>query len=260
MFNVVDEVLPVNQIERVFRDFYSGSLGEADLEERLLRDVDEERFRSICQTALDGLSVRELNLWMLVERRARARERRVPYTASRTPAGLAAPVPGSAGSCPSASPASSPTVPNTQHSACGLRAACRIHSTPGRTPADLKQHELEQEWKLPPLAERYKRISTNRDIAETCNAEWVTPGHPLFEALHRHSLELAQTPLGTGACFHSITHGTPARLDLYRARHRNRGAATVKQRPWSSRPAAADDLNAPLNATVLDRVHAAMLL
>ena len=197
VFNVVGEVLPAAQIERVFREFYSGSLDEADLEERLLRDVDEESFRSICQTALEGLSVQKLNLGMLVERRARARERRV------VPERIARFISDSA-----------------EYAALRLQPARGLSHTfdPGRTPVDLKQYELDQDWKLPPLAARYQRISTNRYIAETCNAEWVTPGHPLFEALRRHSLKLAQTPLGIGACFHSLTYETPARLDLYRTR------------------------------------------
>ena len=84
VFNVIGEVLPAAQVERVFRDFYAGNLGEADLEDRLLRDVDERRFRDICQTALEGLATKKLNLAMLVERRARAQERRVvPETIAR---------------------------------------------------------------------------------------------------------------------------------------------------------------------------------
>ena len=34
VFNVVGEVLPAAQIDRVFRDFYAGNLGEEDLEDR----------------------------------------------------------------------------------------------------------------------------------------------------------------------------------------------------------------------------------
>ena len=84
VFNVVGEVLPAAQVERVLRDFYSGRLGEEDLEDRLLRDVDEGRFREICQNALEGLASKGLNLAMLVERRARAQERRmVPETIAR---------------------------------------------------------------------------------------------------------------------------------------------------------------------------------
>ena len=46
--------------------------------------ADEKHFRDICQTALEGPASKKLNLDMLVERRARAQERRiVPETISR---------------------------------------------------------------------------------------------------------------------------------------------------------------------------------
>ena len=49
-----------------------------------LRNVDEGQFRAICQNALEKLAFKKLNLDMLVERRARARERRgVPETIAR---------------------------------------------------------------------------------------------------------------------------------------------------------------------------------
>jgi len=72
VFNVVGEVLPAAQIERVLRDYYAGRMGDADLEDRLLRNVDEDRFRAICQNALEGLASKRLNLEMLIERRAKA--------------------------------------------------------------------------------------------------------------------------------------------------------------------------------------------
>jgi hypothetical protein len=81
---VVGEVLPAAHVERVLRDYYAGRLGDADLEDRLLRDVDESQFRAICQNALEGLASKKLNLEMLIERRARAQERRVvPETIAR---------------------------------------------------------------------------------------------------------------------------------------------------------------------------------
>src|SRR5438445_10234728 len=84
VFNVVGEILPASHVERVLRDYYAGRLGDADLEERLLRDVDQEQFRAICQNALEGLASKKLNLEMLVERRAQAQERRVvPETIAR---------------------------------------------------------------------------------------------------------------------------------------------------------------------------------
>src|SRR5947208_7167552 len=84
VFNVVGEVLPAAQIERVLREYYAGLLGDADLEDRLLHNVDEGKFRAICQNALEGLASKRLNLEMLIERRAKAQEHRViPETTAR---------------------------------------------------------------------------------------------------------------------------------------------------------------------------------
>ena len=64
--------------------FRKVTLTVGDLEERMLRDVDAGRFRGICQNALEGLASKTLNLEMLIERRARAQERRVvPETIAR---------------------------------------------------------------------------------------------------------------------------------------------------------------------------------
>ena len=197
VFNVVGEVLPAAHIERVLREYYAGRLGDADLEDRLLQDVDEERFRAICQTALEGLASKSLNLSMLVERRARAQERRVvPETIARFIA------------------ESAERVPFRLSPVYGLSHAFE----PGRTPEVLKRYEREPDWQLSDLSSRYPRFSTDRDTAETRNLEWVTPGHPLFEALRRHSFNLGQEAFAKGACFYSLAHETPSRLDFYRAR------------------------------------------
>ncbi len=197
VFNVVGEVLPSAHVERVLRDYYAGKLGDSDLEERLLKDVDESHFRSICQTALEGLASKKLNLDMLIERRARAQERRVvPETIARFIRGCA------------------------QNADLALKPVKNLTHTfePGRTPSSLKKYAYETSWKLPELAARYPRFSTDRDTAEKNNFEWVTPGHPLFEALRRHGFDLGQDAFARGACFHSLAHDAPARLDFYRAR------------------------------------------
>lgn len=197
VFNVVGEVLPATQIERVLRDYYAGRLGDADLEDRLLHNVDETRFRAICQNALEGLASKKLNLEMLVERRAQAQEHRVvPETISRF----------MAESAPLASLTLKP-LPKLEHT-----------FDPGPTPPSLRRFEHDEDWKLPEVASKYPRLSTHREVAEEHNLEWVTPGHPLFESLRRHVLGAAQESLKKGACFHSLSHDTPARIDFYRAR------------------------------------------
>ncbi len=197
VFNVVGEILPASHIERVLRDYYAGRLGDADLEERLLRDVDAKQFRAICQNALEGLASKKLNLEMLIERRARAQERRVvPETVARFLREAAAFV-----------PLTVKMVPGLDHT-----------FEPARTPSVLRRYEKDTDWKLPPLVDRYPRCSTDRETAEVENLEWVTPGHPLFEAVRRHTQAQALDVLGKGATFHSLQHESPARIDFYRAR------------------------------------------
>ena len=197
VFNVVGEVLPSAHVERVLRDYYAGKLGDADLEDRLLKDVDEGHFRAICQTALEGLAAKKLNLDMLIERRARAQERRiVPETIARF------------------------IRESAQDAAFSLKPIANLAHTfePSRTPSSLKKYERESDWRLAQLATHYPRLSTDRGTAEDNNLEWVTPGHPLFEALRRHGLDSGQDAFARGASFHSLAHETPARLDFYRAR------------------------------------------
>ncbi len=62
------------------------------------------------------------------------------------------------------------------------------------------------------------RVETDRATAEEHNLEWVTPGHPLVEARRRNTLDAAHEAFGKGACFYSLQHEQPARIDFYRAR------------------------------------------
>ena len=173
VFNVVGEVLPAAHVERVLRDYYAGRLGDADLEDRLLRNVDERQFRAICQNALEGLASKKLNLEMLIERRARAQERRVvPETIARFLREAAEFVPWTLKPVPSV--------------AARLRAGAHAAG-----PAPLR--EGRRTGSCPALADRYPRCSTDRDTAETEKLEWVTPGHP---ALRSHASAHAHARAG----------------------------------------------------------------
>ncbi len=197
VFNVVGEILPAAQIERILRAYYAGEFGQEDMEDRLLRDVQEDRFRAICQNALEGLASKKLNLDMLIERRARAQEHRVvPETIARFLREAAG------------------------YARYTLKPLASVpHSfDPGATPTTLRRYETAPDWKLAALANKYPRLSTDRETAERHSLEWVTPGHPLFEALRRHVWETARDVLAQGACFYSVEHAAAARLDFYRAR------------------------------------------
>lgn len=197
VFNVVGEILPAAHVERVLRDYYAGRFGDHDLEDRLLRNVDERQFRAICQNALEGLASKRLNLDLLVERRARAQEQRVvPEAIARFLQEAAAYV-----------PLQLRPAPGLPHSFLEVR-----------TPTVLHRYEAQPDWRLPRVAARYPRFSTDRETAESAKLEWVTPGHPLFEAVRRHVLARAGDAFGKGACFYSLGHETGSRVDVYRAR------------------------------------------
>jgi SNF2 family DNA or RNA helicase len=196
VFNVVGEILPSAHIERVLRDYYAGKLGDADLEDRLLRNVDVQQFRSICQNALEGLAAKKLNLAMLVERRALAQERRVvPETIARF------------------------LFEGSEYAKIDLKAVANMpHSfDPGKTPSALRRFERESDWRLPTLSHKYSRCSTDRETAEKYTLEWVTPGHPLFEAIRRYISSIAIDIFSQGSCYYSLNHDAPSRIDFYRA-------------------------------------------
>src|SRR5262249_54938958 len=145
VFNVVGEVLPANQIERLLRDFYAGKLSADDIEARVEIEVREEDFRRICQSALEGLAKKNLNLPMLVERRALAQERRiVPETVSRFFEGGAKEI--GLGITP-------------------LRGYERAFSV-GKLPNVLYNQQRAPDWKLPALPRTYDKICFDRQTSE----------------------------------------------------------------------------------------------
>jgi len=196
VFNVVGEVLPAANVEGILRQYYAGTLGAADLEERVLRDVQEDKFRAICQHALEGLASKRINLAMLVERRAKAQERRlVPETSARFLAD-------------SADLANLTLKPIAKEP---------YSFEPGSTPLVLKNYERSPRWSHGALINRYPRLSTDRETADRTKFEWITPGHALFEALRRYAWDETREACANGACFYSLEDDSPSRIDIYKA-------------------------------------------
>jgi len=195
VFNAVGEVLPANQIERLLRDFYAGKLSADDIEARLEVEVREQDFRKICKSAREGLAKKNLNLPMLVERRALAQERRiVPETVARF------------------FDISAKEVGLPLTSLKGVERGFTV----GRIPTALYEQARAKDWKLPQLARSYDRICFDRSTLETdVRLEWVTPGHALFEAVRRRVWEQTQPQLRQGAVFYELEREQPALLELF---------------------------------------------
>lgn len=195
VFNVVGEVMPSNEIERLLRDFYAGKLSANDIEARLEVDVREEDFRKICQSALEGLAKKTLNLPMLVERRALAQERRiVPETVARFFEQAAREIGVGLGPIK------------------GMERAFTV----GRLPSVLYEICRGKDWRLPALARTYDRICFDRDGQKAdARLEWVTPGHPLFEAVRRQAWQQTQPQLRQGSVFYELDRDQPSLLELF---------------------------------------------
>jgi superfamily II DNA or RNA helicase len=195
VFDVVGEVIPSNQIEKLLRDFYAGRLGEEDLHARLEVAVNKEDFEHICFSALEGLAKRSLNLPMLVEQRALAQERRiVPETICRF--------------FKDSSEFLSLDIRPDRNREMSFRV--------GRLPHYLYDLAQGQTWRLPPLAQTYGRITFERRISEEDpRYEWVTPGHPLFEAVRRKIEEMAQPQGRQGVLLYELEREEPASLELF---------------------------------------------
>jgi len=132
---------------------------------------------------------------MLVERRALAQERRiVPETVARFFA-------------TSAKEAGLPLTPLK-----GIERGFNV----GKVPTGLYEQARAKDWKLPQVAKNYDRICFDRKPTEKdARLEWVTPGHPLFEALRRQIWEQTQPHLRRGAVFYELEREQPALLELY---------------------------------------------
>src|SRR3989442_1097328 len=77
VFDVIGEVFPSNLLEKLFREMNAKRTDWPNIEARIVRDVDPERFRKITSSTLEGLAKRELNLGALLGKSAEARARRL---------------------------------------------------------------------------------------------------------------------------------------------------------------------------------------
>ncbi len=195
VFDVVGEVIPANYLERLFRDLYAGRLTPQTALERLVRDLDRERFARICRSTLEGLAKRELNLSAILGRTAEAKERRLVPEVVEAFFLQAAPLAG---------------LPTPK----GRNGVYTV----GRIPRHLQLVGERLEPRFGPLGREYRRITFDRRrLTEDPTLEWVTPGHPLFEAVREEVWEKAQTDLKRGAVFYDLHRTAPARLEVYAA-------------------------------------------
>lgn len=195
VFNVLGDIFPSNQLERMLRDMYAHNLTEEVITSRIVQEIDITRFRRITDSALEGLAKRELNLSSLIGRAAEARERRlVPEVVANFFLNAA--------------------------SLCGISTtltkrpslAYRI----GRIPRLLWDVGQDLEAQFGKLGHEYSLITFDKStLSSNPTLEWVTPGHPLFEVVREFIERTSIEHLRRGSVFYDVNRDAPILLDLF---------------------------------------------
>jgi len=197
VFDVVGEIFPSNLLERLFRDMYARRIKEPDIEARIVHDIDANRFRAITNSTLEGLAKRELNLSSLIGKSAEARERRlVPEVVEDF--------------FVHASPLTSLYPKETRTNAHVYRVE--------RIPRTLWPIGERLELRFGKLGREYRQIVFDKTLlSQDATSEWVTPGHPLFEAVREDVLTRVRDDLQRGSVFYDLHSRGPYRLAVFSA-------------------------------------------
>ena len=210
VFDVVGEVLPANEVERLFREMYARRLDVNQVEERIVEKVDSKAFRAITESALEGLAKKELNLSAIIGRSVEAKERRLVPEAIENFFVESSPV---VGLTPKATAEGSHTY--------------RV----GRTPRHLLPIGDRLEARFGRLGREYAKVCFDKQyLVKEPTLEWVTPGHPLFEVVRETVSESSADALRRGAVFYSLKHKTEISLDVFAASIKDGRGNTLHRR------------------------------
>lgn len=195
VFNVLGDIFPSNQLEKMLREMYTNNLTEKAILERIVKSVDIEHFQKITSSALEGLAKRDCNLIKQLGKHIEMKERRFApesieefFLAAASKVGI---------------------YPKQVGKDSDI---FRI----GKIPNSLWSIGDRLESKFGKLGREYKQVVFNKDtLKDNPTLEWVTPGHPLFETV-REAIEVkSQDNLRAGAIFYDLHRSQPVMLNVF---------------------------------------------
>jgi superfamily II DNA or RNA helicase len=197
VFNVLGDVFPSNQLEKMLRDMYSHNLTEEVIKNRIVEQIDTAHFKQITQSTLEGLAKRELNLSAIIGKSAEAKERRLVPEVVQDFFIESAPFQG--------------LHPKEKQTPKGIFAI-------GKIPRNLWKRGEENEKKFGIMGHEYGNVAFSKEIINKDNTlDWITPGHPLFEVVREETVEKFGDELKKGAVFYDINISLPVKLDIFSA-------------------------------------------
>jgi len=206
VFNVLGDIFPANQLEKMIRDMYAhNQMTEEIIKQRIVEEVDRSRFDRITNSTLEGLAKRELNLSAIVGKSAEAKERRlVPEVIEDF--------------FTHAAPKSGIQLRGSPLPADGRGIKGEGIYRLGKVPRQLWPIGERLEPRFGKLGREYKNVVFDKALLpKDPTFEWVTPGHPLFECVREDLLEHAALDLQRGAMFYDLNSRVPYRLDFFAA-------------------------------------------
>ncbi len=213
VFNVIGDIFPANQLERMIREMYVRHQTEEGIKDRIVKEIDPQRFRKIAHSALEGLAKRELNLSAIFGKSAEAKEKRLVPEAIADFFLEAAP------------------AVNVHPKAAGKTGNnSRVYKI-GKIPRTLWPTGDRLEPRYGKLGREYKQIAFDKTLLQKDpTLEWVTPGHPLFECVRESVLDSVGDDLQRGAVFFDLHLNEPVRLDVFSAAIRDGKGRTLHKR------------------------------
>ncbi|GAP68722.1 hypothetical protein BA6E_104170 [Bacteroidales bacterium 6E] len=197
IFNVLGDVFPSNQLEKMLRDMYAHNLTEDVIKNRIVEQVDSAHFKQITQSTLEGLAKKELNLSAIIGKSAEAKERRLVPEVVQDFFIQAAPLQG--------------LHPKEKQTPKGVFNI-------GRVPRNLWKRGEDNEKHFGVMGHEYGNAAFSKDIISKDNSlDWITPGHPLFEVIREETVEKFGDELKKGAVFYDINLTKPTKLDIFSA-------------------------------------------
>lgn len=197
IFNVLGDVFPSNQLEKMLRDMYAHNLTEDIIKSRIVEQVDTAHFKQITQSTLEGLAKRELNLSSIIGKSAEAKERRLVPEIVQDFFITAAPLQG--------------LHPKEKQTPKGIFSI-------GKVPRNLWKRGEDNEYRFGVMGHEYGNIAFSKEIINKDNTlDWITPGHPLFEVLREETVDKFGNELKKGAVFYDININQGAKLDIFSA-------------------------------------------
>lgn len=205
IFDVVGSVISPNMIENVMKRVYDGEISKEEAQELVRGEVTKEKFEEIINHTLESLASRELNLGIVKQYNAEARVRRL--------------------------------VPEVLRDFF-VESAEIVFKHP------VKRARIGFSWRTPKvvmamrgdlksigdLGKEYKAFTFHKeDLDKEATLEWVTPGHPLYEGVRRHTLKHGEEHLASGARFYDPDGGPERWIQAFRYKMADGNGVTVDE-------------------------------